>query len=149
MMRRKHDGTLVMGSRSASLYVHGFVYYLIYDTRRKDQRVSPNDVLRITWDSLENITRSEFDETSHRATVVTLHFARPFRYEASLFHTNSVFLALSTRNATVGRILAERTEQREARLLPLAMGLHLRLGSSSVLLQLMRDDILRLIGALL
>ncbi len=43
---RKHDGTLVVGSRSEYMYIGGVVYYLMYDLRERGVQglMKPDDV---------------------------------------------------------------------------------------------------------
>lgn len=133
----RHDGTLVMSKESASIYVRGGVYNLVYRAIGPHTRVSPEDAQRIPWNTMHRVTGHDLD-ANNRHTLIRLHFASFFRYRHFLYYDHSVFLALSTRNATVRRILAERRRVVELRAEPFAMGLHPRLG---------RDSIVRWLGA--
>jgi hypothetical protein len=145
MDRRKHDGTLCVGSRSGSIYIQGMVYHLIYLPDQPRRRLVPEDVRRIPWHALEEVFRTAFDETTHRATAMRLRFSVDFRFQHWLFYTNSVYLTQSTRNATVHRI-RPAVERRAELVAAFLAGAHPRLGHNSIV-RCLQDDTLRAVVA--
>jgi hypothetical protein len=139
----RHDGTLVMSNRGASIYVRGEVYNLVHRATGPHTRVSPEDVQRIPWNTMHRVTGHDLD-ANNRPTLIRLHFTSFFRYQHYLYYNHSAFLALSTRNTTVRRILAERRRVAELRVMmaePFAMGLHPRLGRDSIVQCLEADTL--------
>ena len=139
----RHDGILVMSNLSLSIYVRGRVYNLIYHAVGPRIRVSPENVHRIPWNTMNRVTGLEFD-ANNCPTVIRLHFTSFFRYQHYLYYNHSAYLALSTRNATVRRVLAERRRVAELRVMmavPFAMGLHPRLGRDSIVQCLEADTL--------
>jgi hypothetical protein len=142
----RHDGTLCVGSRSASIYIKGVVYHLIYAPDRPRLRMVPEDVRRIPWHALVEVFRTAFDATTRRATAMRLHFSTGFRFAHWPFYGHSVYLTRSTRNATVRR-LRPAAEQRAERAAAFLAGAHPRLGRDSIVRRL-PDDVLRALVAL-
>jgi len=148
----RYDGTLIVGSRSASIYIRGRVYHLVYSaTDPHRRRLTPEDASRVPWPELSRIDGVEFD-ANHRLTVIRIHFTERWSYRHYIFNDvrayQSLDLVLSTRNATVRQILDERMRRVQQTAVPLAMGLHPRLGSNSAV-RYLDNDTLRAVVAFL
>ena len=133
-MQRKHDGTLVIGSRSATMYIQGHCYHLMSD-HLLHTRMSPGDVRNLPWDALERTTTS--------GAVITLHFSRYFGFSDDLLE-DTLYITRSTRNDTVRRVLMKRRRAAAA----FAMGSHARIGQHSVV-QCLHADVLKAVVAFL
>ena len=145
-MQRNHDGTLIIGSHSASMYIRGAVFHVMCGNRRLTRHMPPDSVRDIPWNLLDGMTRTDFG-ADRRATHITLHFTRAFRLGHWPLYDNRIFIIRSTRNATVRRLLTER-RARAAMALPFAMGCHPRLGRDSAVLCL-GSDVLKAVAAFL
>ena len=123
------------------MYIGGRVYHLVYNCIGDRRRVTAWDAQRIPWSSVSRVSVVEYD-ANQLPILIGMHFASFFRYQHHLYYSHSVYLSLSTRNATVRRILAGR----RAMAMPFAMGMHPRLGASSVV-QCLHEDALRAVIA--
>ena len=141
----RHDGMIILGGRGASMYMSGRVYHLVYNCIGNRRRVTAWDAQRIPWSTVNRVTVVERD-ANQLPTLIGMHVASFFRFQHHLYYSHSVYLSLSTRNATVRRILAERRARKEAMATPFAMGMHPRLGASSVV-QCLHEDALRVVIA--
>ena len=125
------------------MYMSGRVYHLVYNCIGNRRRVTAWDAQRIPWSTVNRVTVVERD-ANQLPTLIGMHVASFFRFQHHLYYSHSVYLSLSTRNATVRRILAERRARKEAMATPFAMGMHPRLGASSVV-QCLHEDALRVV----
>jgi len=85
---------------------------------------------------------------NRRLTVIRIHFTATWRYRHYLYDFRYADLVLSTRNATVRRILDERRRRVQQMAVPFAMGLHPRLGSHSIVGCLESDTLRAVIAQL-
>jgi hypothetical protein len=121
----KHDGTMFVGSTSASMYNQGRVYNLMYEWDNP-ARMHPSDALRISWDSLSHV----FDYGHANANWMQLMFTQPMdmhHYPSGMISTERVFMSLSTRTKTMWRLANERRAKKAA----FVMAAHARLGKES------------------
>ncbi len=125
------------------MYLGGEVYNLMYDLRHPGVkgRMNPGDVWSVDWNDLTNVARIQFDDETHKATVIRLEFGFGMnlqRYGSSTFQrwvTRELFLTLSTRNATMRRLLPglkKKWNERIRRSSAFLMGTHARLGDHSL-----------------
>ncbi len=136
LKRSKHDGTTVVGSKSACMYVGGVVYKLMYTKRVGDRMdtVEPKDVWQVNWENLIEVTRLEFDDKTHKATVIRLDFSPSLelsRWANTPAWVNStLFLRRSTRKDTYRRLfpLAKEKQDKKA---AFVMAAHPWLGENS------------------
>jgi hypothetical protein len=127
LKQSKHDGTMVVGSTSASMYYQGGVYNLMYEWDNP-ARMHPSDVLRINWDSLS--LSHVFDYGHANANWMLLIFTQRMdmhHYPSGMISTESVFIRLSTRKETMRRLVNERRAKKAA----FVMAAHGRLGEGS------------------
>ena len=129
------------------MYLRGRIYHLIYHSIGPHRRMSAEDARLIPWSTLDRVVGLEFDAKRH-PTLISMHFSSFFRYRHHLYYSHSVYLSLSTRNATVRRILTERRRIKEGLATPFAMGMHPRLGADSVV-QCLNGDALSVVISLL
>jgi hypothetical protein len=146
----RHDGTVVLGTNNAAMYIGGTVYHMFYEWPLRGRLITPEDARLIPWDALIRVERTAYG-ANHRATHISLHFSRTWRFHTHQFNSYGVSLVRSNRSEIVRRVCEERRAALARRLElapPFAMGLHCRLGSESAV-HLLDDGMLRLIVSFL
>jgi hypothetical protein len=153
LKRGKHDGTTVVGSKSACMYVGGVVYKLMYTQNGLGQRdrMKPEDVWLVSWENLINVARLEFDDKTHKATVIRLEFSQAKALKrwagVAAWVTKELILKRSTRNDTLRRlwpVLREKWHKSNGCLAAFLMGTHAQLGEQS-LVQVLSPEMARLV----
>ena len=133
LKRSNHDGTTVVGSKSACMYVGGVVYKLMY-TERVADRMKPEDVWPVNWESLIKVTRLEFDDKTHKATVIRLDFSPSLVLSRGAnppaWVSSTLFLRRSTRKDAYGRLFPLAKEKQDMKA-AFVMAAHPRLGENS------------------
>jgi hypothetical protein len=133
---KKHNGTMFVGSKSASMYLDKEVYNLMYEWGYP-VRIHPDDAARIKWDNLSYVYRYNMRpysaDVTRKTTWVKLVFSDytflPHSPSCSVW-TKNVLLMLSTSKDTYQRLVKEDSERR-AKKAAFVMAAHPRLGKGS------------------
>lgn len=115
------------------MYVGGVVYKLMY-TERVADRMEPEDVWPVNWESLIKVTRLEFDDETHKATVIRLDFSPSLVLSRGAnppaWVSSTLFLRRSTRKDAYGRLFPLAKEKQDMKA-AFVMAAHPRLGGNS------------------